>query len=290
MSFIDMRVRGTAFYSPQVKDANNWSIFLSLKIMLFLYPNRYFSRFTRTDALVFLLIGRTPERMIVNFYKSIKRVMDEIMSLMGVEETFTSTPNYKVVCDILKDIRKLSNQHMSWEEYVKSQAQARGKESVDISFVENLRKEVDEVKKFTHDYIDESMSMIQHEAYYIIKQKALRKFWSEKVCHKGSVSLNTFCDELVLNYLKYAVVADSTVTSTIITNLRHGLQSEADANNGNIDAYSLAKISRFAPHANENIMDMLSLVAEAAARKRVFLLPGYDVDQFQVRRDAAISL
>ena len=171
---------------------------------------------------------------------------------------------------------------------------------MNIIFAEELKKELDDVKQFTHDYIEDSMSLIQHEAYYILKQKALRKFWKEKVGHKGSIELNVFCDELLTSYL-LETMDDTNMEQmkNLIQKFKLGMQnfvlfdqqqtsnnndtqsSNANANTNTteqlyIDSYILAKISRFIYYKINNFQFVLEQIVKALEMNCIFLLPGFD--------------
>lgn len=218
-------------------------------------------------------MGRTPEDKFVHFDQAFTAIMDDILQALGREDRFPPTPIYKVVCDMLPQVRELSKQHLTWEAYVESQLRSRGYTEVTAEFTAELRKEVDEINRVANAYTDESLAAIQHDSHCLLKQKAFSKFWASRVHPKTSVSLSTFCDLLTLYMLSTAAASGN--AQTVVEKLKNILAPEVEANEGAIDVYILAKVTRFAALEETDIFEAISQVVERLTVNPTCLIPSF---------------
>jgi hypothetical protein len=247
-----------------------------------MFLHRYFTRFTQPDSLAYLLIGTTPREKFIQFDSSIKALMDEIMLEMGIEEPFSDSPEYKVVCDLLYDIRELSKQHISWGEYVSKQANSRGIDTLTDTFTQELSDERDRINKFAHEYIEESFAFIQQEPHSIIGQKAFHQFWAQKIHPLHIVHLDSLCT-LITEYMT-SLGADSVKVDHVVKGLRIRLTEEADICDG-IDPFSLARVTRFLPPADDNFISVATILADVLIDGAIISIPGIDLNSNQVYYD-----
>lgn len=218
-------------------------------------------------------MGQTPEDKFVHFDEAFTSVMDDILQAMGREERFPPTPTYKVVCNLLPQVRELSKQHLTWEAFLESQMRSRGYTEVTPKFAVELRKEVDEINRVASEYTDESLAVIQHDSSCLLKQKAFHKFWASRIHPKTSVSLSTFSDLLTLYMLSTAAASGN--AQTTVEKLKAILAPEVEANDGLVDVYTLAKITRFAAPLETDIFEAISQVTERLTQNPVCLIPSF---------------
>ena len=247
----------------------------------------YATRFIRPDYLLHILIDRTPEYKLIKLDKTITDSMNEIAKSLDIKDEFIPTPEYKVACDLLETIRQYQKQHISWDTYVTQQAIARGIVDPAEAFTTTLKGEMEAINLLTNEHIEESLIVIRHEPYCILKQKAIRKFWSEQVHPLPLIPLDQFSHKLT-QYMSTgkAPVGEGSSLSTeditlLVSKLEGGLLLESKKING-IDAYLLAQVSRSIPSDESDFVSVISKVADALSRHQVLLLPSFDVSTEQV--------
>lgn len=199
----------------------------------------------------------------------ITTITNDVIASIGIDEHFPPASPYKVVCNILPDIRELAKQHLTWDDYLTKQAIMRGVEVTD-DFVQEQMKEVEKVNMFKHAYEDESFSLIQHDIYCILKQVSFRIFWSQKIHPKCIVSLESLCsslDEYLVN-----LSASPEIITRVTTAFKSGLLSEEQINGG-IDAYSLARLTRSIPQTSTDFITNSLIVADNLSRGQILLIP-----------------
>ena len=245
----------------------------------------YATRFIRPDYLLHILTDRTPEYKLIKLDKTITDSMNEIAKSLDIKDEFIPTPDYKVACDLLETIREYQKQHISWDTYVTQQATARGISDPDEAFTTTLKGEMDAINLLTNEHVEESLIVIRHEPYCILKQKAIRKFWSEQIHPQPLIPLEQFSHKLT-QYISKVPVGEGSALSTehittLVSKLEAGLLQESKKING-IDAYLLAQVSRSIPSDESDFVSVISKVADALSRHQVLLLPSFDVSAEQV--------